>query len=91
MGMAKEGVLEYKRFQQDKLTNNLMCTVLDTSSGSEVPTHTKWSELKVGQLIIVAAGEAVPADLVLLASSEQGGEAYCSTANLDGERTLKPR
>lgn len=35
--------------------------------------------------------EKVPADVILLASSDSSGIAYCSTATLDGERTLKSK
>jgi magnesium-transporting ATPase (P-type) len=39
----------------------------------------------------VENNETVPADLIILATSELNGEAYCSTASLDGERTLKSK
>lgn len=32
-----------------------------------------------------------PADLILLASSSEGGIAFIETASLDGEKNLKPR
>lgn len=32
-----------------------------------------------------------PADLLLLASANEGGAAYIETASLDGEKNLKPR
>jgi magnesium-transporting ATPase (P-type) len=32
-----------------------------------------------------------PTDLILLASSAEGGVAFIETASLDGEKNLKPR
>jgi magnesium-transporting ATPase (P-type) len=32
-----------------------------------------------------------PADLILLSSSSEGGNAFIETASLDGEKNLKPR
>ena len=33
----------------------------------------------------------VPADIIVLATSEKEGLGYVSTATLDGEQTLKPK
>ncbi len=49
----------------------------------------KWADLKVGDLVKLRDKESVPADIVVIATSEPSGVAYCSTATLDGERTLK--
>lgn len=43
----------------------------------------------VGDIVLVRKGQVFPADLVLLHSSAEGGVAYVSTANLDGESNLK--
>lgn len=45
--------------------------------------------ISVGDLVLVRKGQVFPCDLVLLHSSEEGGVAYVSTANLDGESNLK--
>ena len=51
----------------------------------------KVSSSKVGDLVKVENKEAFPADLVLLASSEDQAMAYIETSNLDGETNLKVR
>lgn len=45
--------------------------------------------ISVGDIVFVRKGEVFPCDMVLLYSSAEGGVAYVSTANLDGESNLK--
>lgn len=45
--------------------------------------------IAVGDLVFVRKGQVFPCDLVLVQSSADGGVAYVSTANLDGESNLK--
>lgn len=50
------------------------------------------ADVRVGELVHVAQNEAIPADMVLLATSNgTNGQCYVTTANLDGESSLKPR
>jgi magnesium-transporting ATPase (P-type) len=46
-------------------------------------------DIKVGDFVYVVDGQEVPADMVLLASSEMFGSAYIETSNIDGEANLK--
>ena len=41
-------------------------------------------DLHVGDLVYVEANEAIPADMVLLLSSNEEGIAYMETSQLDG-------
>lgn len=50
-----------------------------------------WQELQVGQLLCVENNEELPADIVILATSEEEGRCFIETANLDGETNLKRR
>ena len=43
----------------------------------------------VGNIIRIDEGEELPCDVVILSSSLPNGEAYITTANLDGETNLK--
>ncbi|XP_025162528.1 probable phospholipid-transporting ATPase VA, partial [Harpegnathos saltator] len=50
-----------------------------------------WKDVKVGDLVHLSNNELVPADLLLLRSSDPQGLAYLDTCNLDGESNLKQR
>jgi phospholipid-transporting ATPase len=50
-----------------------------------------WQELQVGQLLCIENNEELPADVVVLATSEEEGRCFIETANLDGETNLKRR
>ncbi|KAG9394431.1 Cation-transporting P-type ATPase [Carpediemonas membranifera] len=54
-------------------------------------TTARCSALRPGDVIVVREGEEVPADILVLASSDVDDVAYVQTANLDGETALKPR
>lgn len=50
-----------------------------------------WKNLKVGDIVFIRKDERIPADLVLLSTSNLNGTAYLETSTLDGEKHLKPR
>lgn len=45
----------------------------------------------MGDLILIPKDTRIPADLLLLASSEKDGSTFMETSTLDGEKNLKPR
>jgi phospholipid-translocating ATPase len=68
--------------------------VLDQSkqiSGSARWERTLWKKLEVGDVVLLRDNEQVPADIVVLSSSDPDGVCYLETKNLDGETNLKPR
>lgn len=53
--------------------------------------RTLWKKLEVGDVVLLRENDQVPADMVVLASSDADGQCFVETKNLDGETNLKPR
>lgn len=50
-----------------------------------------WKNITVGDIIRVHNNEEIPADIILLSTSDTDGGCYVETKNLDGETNLKVR
>lgn len=50
-----------------------------------------WKSVKVGDIIRIHNNDEIPADVILLSTSENDGACYVETKNLDGETNLKVR
>ena len=68
-----------------KMAHHLEALRLSPAAHSRIATRYVYP----GDILLVRKGEAIPADMILLHSSTPGGVAYASTANLDGESSLK--
>lgn len=53
--------------------------------------RTLWKKLEVGDFVLLRDNEQVPADIVVLSTSDPDGMCFVETKNLDGETNLKPR
>jgi len=51
----------------------------------------EWQDLHVGDFVHLSCNEIIPADIVLLKSSDVLGICHIETSNLDGETNLKQR
>ncbi|TMW55340.1 hypothetical protein Poli38472_013231 [Pythium oligandrum] len=86
--MVKQASEDVKRHQADEKQNNRQCRVINDQGQVEMIA---WKALQVGQLLLLHSGEELPADIVLLATSEEEGRCFIETSNLDGETNLKRR
>ena len=87
MTSAKEAIEDYKRSMADQQINTRKATVITGGSPQEV----MWQNIVVGDIIKLKADDGVPADCVVISTSELNAVCYIETANLDGETNLKVR
>eukprot|EP01105_Mastigella_eilhardi_P028715 TRINITY_DN965_c0_g1_i1.p1 TRINITY_DN965_c0_g1~~TRINITY_DN965_c0_g1_i1.p1 ORF type:complete len:1119 (-),score=300.14 TRINITY_DN965_c0_g1_i1:22-3324(-) len=88
LALAKEAFDDIKRWLQDRRANHQKFQRLMLTG--EVIT-VRSSDIRVGHLVIVNTNERVPADLVLLHTSDKSGASFIRTDQLDGETDWKLR
>lgn len=64
---------------------------LARTTGTAQWERTLWKKLEVGDIVLLRENEQVPADIVVLSTSDPNGVCYVETKNLDGETNLKLR
>ena len=87
VSMIKDAYEDYKRAKHDKVENTSKTMILDpvTSTFRE----STWKNIKVGNIVKLQSDDPIPSDLLIMHTSDQKGNCYVETKNLDGETNLK--
>jgi phospholipid-translocating ATPase len=86
--LLKEAWDDLQRWLRDKEMNDKRYERLAKNG---CYTHVTSAGMKVGQIIKVHQNERIPADLVLLYTTEKSGSVFIRTDQLDGETDWKLR
>uniref|UniRef100_A0A8C6YWP7 Phospholipid-transporting ATPase n=1 Tax=Nothoprocta perdicaria TaxID=30464 RepID=A0A8C6YWP7_NOTPE len=86
---VKDGLEDYSKYKMDKQINNLLTKVYSRKEKKYMDE--RWKNINVGDFIRLSRNEIIPADMVLLYSTDPDGICYIETAGLDGETNLKQR
>ncbi|XP_069780829.1 phospholipid-transporting ATPase VD isoform X2 [Narcine bancroftii] len=85
----KDGIEDYRRYKFDKQINNQTTKVYDKQAKKY--DLKRWKNVRVGDFVLLSCNEIIPADMVLLYSTDVDGICHIETSNLDGETNLKQR
>ncbi|KAI9095516.1 hypothetical protein DFS34DRAFT_643233 [Phlyctochytrium arcticum] len=83
--IGKEAADDYKRSKRDKEANSQLYSKIGIGGSHLIPS----SDIKVGDLISVSKDQRVPADGILLQTTESSGSCFIRTDQLDGETDWK--
>ena len=87
MTITKEAWDDFKRYRRDQEANSQKYRRVSSIGMFDIPS----SKIKVGDIILVHKNQRVPADMILLRTTEKSGGCFIRTDQLDGETDWKLR
>lgn len=85
--IIKEAADDFKRYQRDKEANSQIYKKVTDKGIKEITS----AEIQVGDLIQLSSNERVPADMILLYTTDKSKTIFLRTDQLDGETDWKLR
>ncbi|XP_037283702.2 putative phospholipid-transporting ATPase IIB isoform X3 [Rhipicephalus microplus] len=85
--LIREFIDDCRRYARDREVNSQKFQKLSVNGVSAIPS----SDIRVSDLIIIEKNQRVPADMVLLRTTEKSGSCFIRTDQLDGETDWKLR
>jgi phospholipid-translocating ATPase len=86
--LIREAFDDFVRFLRDRELNSAKYEKITVNEG-RIPVES--ADISVGDLIIIEKDKRVPADVVLLRTTEKSGACFIRTDQLDGETDWKLR
>ena len=87
--MLKEAFDDFKRYKRDNEANQKLYKVIHPQINKDTMVKSRY--LKVGDIIEINANQRIPADVLLLYTTEKSGQVFLQTDQLDGETDWKLR
>jgi len=87
VSMLKDWIEDSKRSKADREENNSKVLVLRNGRFVEE----KWAKIYAGEIVKVCNDQFIPADLLILATSNKKADCFVETKSLDGETNLKSK
>ncbi|VDN08891.1 unnamed protein product, partial [Dibothriocephalus latus] len=85
----KDAYEDLQRYRSDQKVNNTLADVFSLDERRYVKQP--WASIRPGDFVRLQTNEIIPADILILKSSDISGLCHIETANLDGENNLKQR
>lgn len=91
VSMGKEAAEDIKRHAADREVNQRITKSLNhfAFKSHHQFDDIEWKNVRVGDVLQIFNNSEIPADMILLTTSELLGCAYIETSNIDGETNLK--
>uniref|UniRef100_K3WLK8 Phospholipid-transporting ATPase n=1 Tax=Globisporangium ultimum (strain ATCC 200006 / CBS 805.95 / DAOM BR144) TaxID=431595 RepID=K3WLK8_GLOUD len=87
VSLLREALEDQKKRVSDHQTNSRPVVVVRNFEEQCI----LWESIEVGDILRISEREIIPADGIILSSSEEDGTCFIDTSNLDGEANLKFR